>query len=88
MVPIKTSYVLKFMVWNCNYICTNLIKFVNKYYVLFSDSGKNPDQSHARLFKALTFIFSPRGAVEGQDQGDDGRDLQDDERDVLKGFPH
>lgn len=36
----------------------------------------------------LTFILSTRGAVEGQDQGDDGGDLQDDECDILKGFPH
>ena len=56
--------------------------------MLFSDSGKNPEENHACLFKVLTFIFSPWGAVEGQDQGDDGCDLQDDERDVLKGFPH
>lgn len=51
-------------------------------------SWKETDQSHAGLFKTLTFIFFTRGAVEGQDQGDYGRNLQDDECDILKGFPH
>lgn len=37
---------------------------------------------------SLTLAVAPRRMVEGEAQGDDGGDLQDDESEVLQGFPH
>lgn len=45
-------------------------------------------EAGVRGHPCLTFTALARRVVEGEPQGDDGRDFQDDERYILQCFPH